>query len=222
MRLIASRLTWRAKGLQHFAPAFLVRDQITNTKDSGFISTAAAIGRVNDNGRLRCRIGGREGPIFHGFEAEPCLSDRAQLQFLDKRLPAQYAVRWVGRAVAGVVGDDLVDPHLDTTGTAQVTRQATRLSQSLPHRRKHQARQDCNNGHHAKDFNQRKSPSAVLHKFRHSKAWTTQGVDSHAKKSSKAVSTTRQRLGQESRIIATRTPRPLAADVISFAPSDPD
>ena len=57
-------------------------------------------------------------------------------------------------AVARVVGDDLVDPHLDTTGTAQVTRQATRLSQGLSHRRKHQARQDGNNGHHAKDFNQ--------------------------------------------------------------------
>ena len=104
MRLIASRLTWRAKGLQHVAPAFLVRDQITNTKDCQFISTSAAIGRVNDNGRLICRIGGCEGPIFHGFEAEPCLSDRAQLQFLDKRLPAQFAVRWVGRALGWPCG----------------------------------------------------------------------------------------------------------------------
>src|ERR1035437_5194027 len=112
-------------------------------------------------------------------------------------------MRWVGCAVVGVVGDDLVDPHLDTTGTAQVTRQATRLSQSLPHRRKRQARQDCNNGHDAKAFNQRESPSAVLQNSRHYNTWTTQGVDSHAKKSSKAVSTTRQSLGQESRIIAS-------------------
>ena len=62
-------------------------DQIADREDDQSSSTATALGRVNDNGRLSHWIAGGKGPIFHGAETQPCLSGRAQFQFMDKRLP---------------------------------------------------------------------------------------------------------------------------------------
>jgi len=136
-------------------------NQVANSKEDQFRSTPAPRRRVNDNGNLLGRVTGGEGAILHGFKVEPGLSPWAQLQLVYKRLPAQLAVSRVSRPIAGIFGNDLADSHLDAARTTQVISKPPRLSQGPRERRKHQAHQDGNDCHHAKQFNQAESSSPV-------------------------------------------------------------
>lgn len=127
-------------------------NQITDSKEDHSIPTPAAGGRIDDNGQLLCRIDRRERAIFHRREAEPCLSTWTELQLVYEGPASQFAVCRVSRPVAGVMGDDLVDPHLDATWTTQVVSKPTSFSQSARQRRKHQTNQYPDDCHHAKKF----------------------------------------------------------------------
>lgn len=138
----------------------LVLDQVADREDEQHFFVAAAGGGVNDDGGLFGRIGGGEGTVFYGTEIEPGFGGRAEVERADEFTAIEFAMGRVRHAVAGVIADDFVEPHLNATGISQMARHAARFPQCFCEGWKHEAGEDGDNRHHAKKLDQAKADQA--------------------------------------------------------------
>lgn len=95
--------------------------------------------------------------VDHGTESEPGFSGGAEPEFANKSSAVEFAMGWMGGFVSGIIADEFGYGHFNSLGTAEMSGQAACFAQGLGESGKHQADEDGDNRHHAKQLDQAKA-----------------------------------------------------------------